>query len=100
MSSLLCNSVSISAASESTRLNLNDSCFHEEESDSYGLVHLRGSIMFGGLQLTAGVENVLDEDYEDHLNGINRVSGSDVAVGDRLPGDGRNYFLTLEYLLD
>lgn len=42
--------------------------------------------------VTVGVENILDADYERHLAGYNRVAGSDVAVGDRLPGSGRGVY--------
>ena len=49
------------------------------------------------VNLTAGVENLFDRFYEDHLAGYNRIAGSDVALGDRLPGAGVNAFLRLEY---
>lgn len=49
------------------------------------------------LDLQAGLENVFDEAYADHLGGINRVSGSDVAVGERLPGYGRSGYLALRF---
>ncbi|MEA1942458.1 MAG: TonB-dependent receptor [Pseudomonadota bacterium] len=42
--------------------------------------------------VTLGVENVFDETYERHLSGYNRVAGGDVAVGDRLPGQGRGAY--------
>ena len=52
------------------------------------------------LAISLGVENVFDKDYEPHWSGINRVANSDVAVGDRVPGPGRNYFATLQYKYD
>ena len=56
----------------------------------YVLLHLRVGYTFRErLRLGLGVENVLDEHYADHLGGINRVGGSDVAVGNRIPGAGR-----------
>lgn len=42
--------------------------------------------------VTLGVENLFDETYERHLSGYNRVAGGDVAVGDRLPGQGRGAY--------
>ena len=34
----------------------------------------------------------------DHLGGVNRVRGNvDIAVGERLPGYGRNFFANLDY---
>ncbi|MEZ5742178.1 MAG: TonB-dependent receptor [Sphingomonadaceae bacterium] len=46
-----------------------------------------------GLTVTAGVENLLDERYADHLSGINRVGGGDLEVGERMPGVGRSAFV-------
>lgn len=60
--------------------------------------------VFGGwavnnnLFVNVGVSNILDEEYEDHLAGYNRISGSDVALGDRLPGAGANGYVRLEYV--
>ena len=46
------------------------------------------------------MDNLADERYEDHLGGINRVRGNpDVAVGERLPGYGRNVFARLDWSL-
>ena len=47
--------------------------------------------------LSAGVENLFDKYYADHLGGINRVSGGDVTVGAHLPGVGRFLYLAGEY---
>jgi iron complex outermembrane recepter protein len=49
------------------------------------------------LTFDAGIENVLDKNYTNHLSGFNRNSGSDVAVGSRLPGLGRNLFAAVSY---
>ncbi|MEW5787855.1 MAG: TonB-dependent receptor [Pseudomonadota bacterium] len=51
------------------------------------------------MTLHYGVDNLLDKLYYDHLGGINRVMGSDVAVGERLPGAGRFAFMQLEWTL-
>lgn len=70
----------------------------EQETAGYGLVNL-----FGRWQVTeqfsiaGGIDNVMDKDYELHLGGYNRIQQSDVAVGERLPGVGRNAFLRLSY---
>ena len=61
---------------------------------------VRGINLMRNLAISVGVENVFDKDYEPHLSGINRVANSDVAVGDRVPGPGRNYFATLQYKYD
>ncbi len=48
-----------------------------------------------GIQLAAGVENLLDHVYEDHLSGYNRNGFGDVPLGQRLPGAGRGVFVRL-----
>jgi iron complex outermembrane recepter protein len=50
-----------------------------------------------GATLLAGVSNLLDHRYERHLAGYNRNAGSDVAVGARLPGEGRSLWLRLHF---
>lgn len=75
----------------------------ELKSDSYGPVNLSAGIRLARyLSLSAGVENLFDKQYADHLTGINinRASGPDVAVGERLPGREHNYFATLELSYD
>ncbi len=41
------------------------------------------------LRLEARIDNLLDETYQDHLVGINRAMGSDIAVGQRFYGAER-----------
>ncbi len=43
-----------------------------------------------GVSLSAGIENILDQAWRDHLAGYNRNAGSDIALGDRLPGNERS----------
>jgi iron complex outermembrane receptor protein len=50
-----------------------------------------------GFVVTAGLNNFFDKDYRDHTNGINRAAGSDVAVGERLPGAGQSVFMRLNF---
>jgi iron complex outermembrane receptor protein len=71
----------------------------ERASAGYGLLHLYAQYTFPhqGLTLTGGFENLLDKTYRPHLNGINRVAASDVPVGTRLPGDGRNAFVQIAW---
>ncbi|MEO8045089.1 MAG: hypothetical protein ABI674_09300 [Spartobacteria bacterium] len=47
--------------------------------------------------IDVSLENVFDERYEDHLTGINRVLGSDVPVGARIPGPGRFVAVSIGY---
>ena len=68
----------------------------EEETSGYGIVNLSGSYQLTEqLSLSSGVENLFDNRYEDHLAGYNRNSDSDIAVGDRLAGSGRNVYVAL-----
>ena len=72
----------------------------ETPSSGYGLMNLFGEVSLGQVKLAtatlrAGLSNLLDETYRPHLNGINRVRESDVGIGERLPGPGRNVFASL-----
>jgi len=70
----------------------------ELPTSGYGLINLHGGLSLGqSLSISAGVENLLDREYADHLAGTNRVTGSDVPVGVRLPGLGRSFFLALNW---
>jgi len=72
----------------------------EPTTSGYTVVNLRTGYTFRGhLNLYAGLENVFDEKYSDHLGGINRVIDSDVDVGERLPGPGRFVYIGLRYEL-
>jgi iron complex outermembrane receptor protein len=68
----------------------------EEATDAYAVFNLYGEWeVRPGLRLAAGVENLLDEVYRDHLSGYNRNGFGDVAIGERLPGPGRGAFLRI-----
>jgi len=75
------------------------SSFNDEEKTSgYGLMNLLGNYQLTKqLTVSGGVENLFDHKYQDHLAGYNRNSNSDVAVGDRLPGAGRNIYVSFAY---
>ena len=68
----------------------------EEKTAGYGLINLRGHYQFDNyFNLSTGIENLLDKDYADHLSGYNRNADSDIDIGDRLPGRGRNLFIAV-----
>ena len=70
----------------------------EATTPGYAVMNLYGSwTITDGVSLSAGVENLLDHTYRDHLAGYNRVRGSDVDLGQRLPGAGRNAFVRLTF---
>jgi len=50
-----------------------------------------------GLTIGAGVDNIIDTKYVDHLNGINRVSSAHLTPGQRVPNPGRNIYVTMRY---
>lgn len=69
-----------------------------DETPGYGLTNLYLDwFVNNSLSVTAGVENLGDREYTDHLTGFNRVIGSQVPVGDRLPGQGRSLFGRVQY---
>ncbi|MBL4744230.1 MAG: TonB-dependent receptor [Cycloclasticus sp.] len=70
----------------------------ELNTGGYGLLHVRADIEpVTGLSIGLGVENILDKNYADHTAAINRAMGSDVAVGAKVPSQGRNVYLTANY---
>ncbi len=70
----------------------------ETRTPGYAVFHLRAVRGFGnGVRVEAGVENLLDHRYADHLGGINRVAGGDVAVGARIPNAGRFVYTSVTW---
>lgn len=70
----------------------------ETASGSYKLINVYGDWqMHEKAKLSFGIENLLDEDYRDHLSGINRNGFGDVGANgtERVPGDGRGVFIRL-----
>jgi iron complex outermembrane recepter protein len=70
----------------------------EQETSSYGVINLSSTWQATSrLQLAAGVNNLLDNKYRDHLGGYNRASNPDIDKGARLPGYGVNAFARVMY---
>ncbi len=68
----------------------------ESETPGYVLVNLYADWQVReGVRLSAGVENLLDHTWRDHLSGYNRNAAGDVALGTRLPGAARGAFIRL-----
>ena len=68
----------------------------ETPSDGYVVLSFYGDVeITDGVRLSAGVENIADKVYRDHLAGYNRNGFGDVAVGERVPGSGRSVFVRL-----
>ncbi|MFK7793816.1 MAG: TonB-dependent receptor [Gammaproteobacteria bacterium] len=78
--------------------DINNDNNNNDSTPGYGLINLYGQYTpasMSNLSIQAGVENLLDKQYTDHLNGFNRVQGNGVDVGERLPGPGINAFVTV-----
>ena len=70
----------------------------EQETAGYGLLNLDVQYYLGAsLTLRGGIDNILDKDYENHLGGYNRVKNADIAVMDRLRGEGTSIWGELTY---
>jgi iron complex outermembrane receptor protein len=83
---------SIAAARQDKVAAFND----EQETAGWGIVNLRaGWQLPGRFRLGAGVENLFDKRYREHLSSYNRVRDSDIPVGERLVGMGRNVYVKL-----
>lgn len=65
----------------------------ETETGGYGIVNVSASWQpLPGLRLAAGVDNLFDREYTEHLAGVNRAVNPDIAVGARLPAYGANLY--------
>ncbi|MEQ9435293.1 TonB-dependent receptor [Hyphomonas sp.] len=81
------------AVAEQTDVSVTNS---EAETPGHVVLNLFGTWEMGeGVRVAAGVENLLDQVYRDHLSGYNRNADSDVALGTRVPGAGRGVFVRL-----
>jgi iron complex outermembrane receptor protein len=68
----------------------------ERPSPGFAILNLRLAKTFAKcLRVEAGVENLLNKSYAEHLGGVNRVGGSDVAIGQHLPDAGRFGYVSL-----
>ncbi len=69
----------------------------EKKTSGYALFHLTGNYQpTEDITLSAGVNNLFDRGYNDHLGGYNRISAidsPDLTTGDRLPGIGRSAYV-------
>ncbi len=71
---------------------------NEKETAGYGLLHMNIRWQTTPqLQAVFGIDNILDKNYEAHLNGYNRVADADIERGQRLKGMGRNIRAGVSY---
>jgi iron complex outermembrane receptor protein len=70
----------------------------ETTSKAWAVLNLRTAYeVQDGWTVRAGVENVTNNRYAEHLSGVNRVTDSDVAVGERLPAPGAFAYVGVEF---
>ena len=94
------NNLSLSLVSEINAAQNNVSEFNSEAKTSgYSLWHIKAHYTVSEqLILRAGIDNLTDKRYQDHLSGYNRVSGNqDIALGERLYGTGRSLSVGASY---
>jgi len=89
------SNLALHAYSSQTKVSaLND----EKASAGYAVIDWQVDyFVSSGLVLRAGANNLFDKQYNDHLGGVNRAEGSDVAVGDKISAMGRNIYLAMDY---
>ena len=71
----------------------------EQKTSGYALFNLTGNYhATDAVTLSAGINNLFDRNYQNHLGGYSRIDnadGSAVAKGQRLPGLGRSVYVGL-----
>jgi iron complex outermembrane receptor protein len=67
----------------------------EKKTGGYAVFSLSGNYQpTQDIVLTAGINNLFDREYDNHLGGYNRVRNNpDIAQGDRIPGVGRSAYV-------
>jgi iron complex outermembrane receptor protein len=82
-----------SAQRNISRANM-DTRLQDPSTSGYTLTGLSAGWSSGqGMDVQLGVSNLFNRTYYDALAGYNRVMGSDIPVGNHLPGHGRNVHL-------
>ena len=73
---------------------------NEASTQSRVLANLNGHwLIRDGVRLDVGIENLFNTYYLEHLAGYNRITGSDVALGSRLPGGRRSGFARIRWAM-
>ena len=70
----------------------------ESQTNGYEIVNLSAHWKLNEqLQVRSGITNLFDRYYANHLNSVNRVADSDIAVGDVIPGTGRTAYISTKF---
>lgn len=65
----------------------------EQTTDGYSVVNVSARVDLPiGAELRLGIENLLDEEFLDHLAAYNRAFNPDIPIRSRMPGLGRNVY--------
>jgi iron complex outermembrane receptor protein len=73
-----------------------DAAYGENATPGYAVWHLRGQWAVGRIaRLQAGIENLLDKDYHEHLTREAAVPAGGLAQGDEIPQPGRALVVSL-----
>jgi len=71
----------------------------EKETSGYVTSDIDLTYRFNNaFKLTAGVSNLFDKQYFNHLSGYNRVMGTNLPVRERLPNEGRTIWANLSFM--
>ncbi|WP_298773129.1 TonB-dependent receptor [uncultured Shewanella sp.] len=69
----------------------------EETTSGYAIMNISAGYDVESWTVRAGINNLFDTEYEDHLAGYNRVYNTDIGVGSRMPGMGLTTWVTGAY---
>ncbi|WP_448211630.1 TonB-dependent receptor [Colwellia sp. MEBiC06753] len=70
----------------------------EQKTSGYGLLAMSLTYDINAeLLVQAGIDNLLDREYVSHLAGYNRVTSNGYPLMSRLPQEGRNFWLSMNY---
>ena len=64
-------------------------------SSGYGAVDILTAYETDNWIVKAGISNLMNKAYADHLGGINRVLGQDIPKGEHLPSEGRKIWASI-----
>jgi iron complex outermembrane recepter protein len=71
---------------------------NEQKSAGYGVINVDFQYYLNNqVTLRAGVDNILDKEYRNHLGGYNRVKGSDIPLMNRLTSEGMSAWAEVTY---
>ena len=77
-----------------------DPAFRESETAAYQVVDLRAGLgLPGGVTCEVGVENLLDQDYAEHLAREALFAQGDLEAGEKIPMPGRFFYTGIKWTM-